>query len=235
MAIQNVLNKQLHCFAVCTWLAAFAFVGCGIKRRRFDKPPSRGFLQDRWPGHYFNRVSASYSIPLQNTSRELWRDFQSSVPVISTSGTAPTSLSGFKKTAPTRATVELEYWVDDRTGENGTGESKAIGSGKAIVTLHWPIPNAGIDGPRTANESKTVVLDQKVMRDFLEESGAFQVERGQHYYRARTQELRSYEDRVPVKIRVEGPSPDSRVDTTAKYDNPFELYQLVDRAWPGAG
>lgn len=214
--------------ARCGLLAMLVLaVGCRMRFRSYDKPPQRSLLEDRWSGYYFDQVHASYSIPLYNPAPSLRRDFHPPVPVFSSNPQAPKSISALGGTAPTCATVTIEYLLGSEKPSPRTLK----------VTLHWPRPEQNIaSGQSELSETRVVSIGNNEIREFLEESGEFRVERDDHYFRHESDVHFTTDgtNAVSVPIRVAGPNKAARVDSIVEYQNVAHLYKLVDEVWPGA-
>ncbi len=207
--------------------------GCGVSRRTFDKPPERGWLDDRWSGHYFDRVDAAYSLPLYSTSPSLWKNFQSPLKIVSNRPDAPKSLAGTAKTAPVSAGVEIHYQANHA---EGVAPSEIVGAGEMTVTLYWPNDHAGpISERNTVSESKTIPIGDETVADLLEASDRFRVDEENHFVGRPSEpiDFTNSQEAVPVQISIAGKNPAAAYQGSVDYHDKLHLYRLVDRVWPG--
>lgn len=222
------MNRRLALMALGT-LAC----GCRGRVKSYDRKPKGGPLEDRWAGWYFNRVQASYSLPLHKPDPSLSRALGPPV-VVESSNTHPEiTLPSVSTVPPSHADVQLNYNLDD---------DAADARREVSVTLLWPnLERDEASGSAPAGDSRSGRVEFADIRDFLEGSGRFRVHRHEHYYGVIQQEGRQMFEHdnqlasVNVDLQISGPSPDSHLSRTLVYRVTYHLFELAELAWPGIG
>lgn len=204
-----------------------SLAGCSARTTRFDSQPKRGLLEDRWPGHYFDTVTARYSLRLQSPSRSLSRASQIAIPIVSSDGTLLTPGPTEPTVRPTRATVELKY------------DAASQADREVVVTVFWPIDDpAPINGPREMNETTIGTVGFRDIQQFINGTGRFQCDDDNHFYGP---SIEDNDDRtesqfdIIVNCEISGKSDASIFRGDIRYRDGLVLYRLAERVVPGIG
>lgn len=218
-------RRKILRLAISSFVTIFVS-GCKARIKRFDSQPERGFLEDRWPGHYFDTVTARYSLRLQNPNPSLSRTSNLTVPVLTSDGQEVGSGIGLPTLRPTRAFVNLRY------------DANSDADCEIAVTVYWPVDDlAPIDGRREADETMTAFVGFEDIRRFIDGTGRFRCDDNHHFYGplADAHKPHANEFDVTVHCQISGESPDSRFGGDIRYRDGMVLYRLAELAVPGIG
>lgn len=226
---RHVMDRRSFIHQILPATAALGVCGC-VRLLSHDPPPERGLLESRWTGYDFHTVRASYTLPLVKPHKALWRSRSQLGGTLGDSALVPLEAPSIR---PTHARVNLDYV--QKLGKERQNEMQ--------VELRWPRPAAhSVNGESTFKETKTATVSFASIRDLLESSGQYRVDRYYHYYgRASSRKKKSKSDmakylaEVPVMLTIAGPNPDGRVSKTLYYPDVWPLQKLAARAWPLLG
>lgn len=211
--------------AILSFVTALAS-GCKTRVKPFDSQPKRSFLEDRWPGHYFDTVTARYTLRLQNPAPSLSRASKLTIPIFTSDGREIGAPIGLPTLRPIRALVSIRY------------DAKSTADCEIVVTVYWPVGEpTPIDGRRETDETKTAFVGFEDIRRFIDGTGRFRCDDDHHFYGPLSEapRLHTNEFDVTVHCQISGESPGSHFSGDIRYRDGRVLYRLAELAVPGIG
>ena len=223
----NIMNRRIALRYFLLSTAAASVTGCKLRIKQVDPQPKRGLLEDRWPGYYFDTVTASYSLQLQNPASSLSRPSQLAGPRVVHQGRDISSDLNPPSVRPTWATVDLNYVAG------------SVDNCQVSVTIHWPNDNPSpTRRQREITETMTASVSFLDVERFINGTGEFRCDYNNHFYgplsyKKKKREANSFD--VIVDCTISGKSPDSHFKGEIRYRDGPRLYDLAGLAVDGIG